>query len=36
MIREATTLDIPDLANAYVVAFREVDPSEVWSVFRPT
>ncbi len=31
MIRHATSNDIPALASTYVAAFKEVDPSEVWT-----
>lgn len=34
MIRQATTKDIPNLASAYVNAFKGVDPSEVWTEKR--
>jgi len=31
MIREATTEDIPNLAIAYLNAFKAVDPDEIWT-----
>ena len=31
MIRQATSKDIPALASTYLAAFKEVDPSEIWT-----
>ena len=36
MIRAITKSDIPDLARAYVTSFKEVDPSEEWTVAQAT
>lgn len=31
MIRQATSKDIPALCSTYLAAFKEVDPSEIWT-----